>query len=110
MCRTCGDDVCGGCKELLVSQKAIAGTLDKRAVELFLREPDETKPSKLELLERLGEINHDRLTEKEKKAIYFVYIKGASQTQAGRALGVSQQRIGALCKSAIEKIRTELGL
>ena len=61
-------------------------------------------PEKIDLMNTLG-----CLTEREKRIIRLKFYSGLSQTEIGGRLGISQMHVSRLQRSALEKLRLNLG-
>lgn len=95
------------CKQIMKIQRAKAKKVREIEAKEYFQAMQE-KDENTELKVYTEQIIQKVCTERERKILYSVYVQGYTYVEIGKEMGLTQQRITAILKRILQKIRREI--
>ncbi|CAL7888035.1 hypothetical protein FUSNEC_GEN_129_09380 [Fusobacterium necrophorum subsp. funduliforme] len=95
------------CKQIMKIQRGKAKKVREiEAKEYFQAMQEKTENTELKVYTE--QLIQKVCTERERKILYAVYVQGYTYAEIGKEMGLTQQRITAILKRILQKIRREI--
>lgn len=95
------------CKQIMKIQRGKAKKVREIEAKEYFQAMQE-KDENTELKVYTEQIIQKVCTERERKILYAVYVQGYTYVEIGKEMGLTQQRITAILKRILQKIRKEI--
>lgn len=95
------------CKQIMKIQRGQAKKVREIEAKEYFQAMQE-KDENTELKVYTEQIIQKVCTERERKILYSVYVQGYTYVEIGKEMGLTQQRITAILKRILQKIRREI--